>query len=73
MYAPAARADDWDRKTTVTFSGPVEIPGVHLTGWGVLPAGTDTLLCNELGTGPRFLDAGGLPVAMRAGYEHFNG
>jgi hypothetical protein len=40
MYAPAARADDWDRKTTVTFSGPVEIPGVHLTGWGVLPAGT---------------------------------
>ena len=27
----------------------------------------------ELGTGPRFLDAGGLPVAMRAGYEHFNG
>jgi hypothetical protein len=39
-YAPAARADDWNRKTTVTFSGPVEIPGVHLTGWGVLPAGT---------------------------------
>jgi thiamine-monophosphate kinase len=27
----------------------------------------------ELGTGPRFFDAGGLPVAMRAGYEHFNG
>jgi hypothetical protein len=24
----------------ITFSGPVEIPGVHLTGWGVLPAGT---------------------------------
>jgi hypothetical protein len=24
----------------MTFSGPVEIPGVHLTGWGVLPAGT---------------------------------
>jgi hypothetical protein len=24
----------------VTFSGPVEIPGVHLKGWGVLPAGT---------------------------------
>ena len=24
----------------VTFSGPVEIPGVHLPGWGVLPAGT---------------------------------
>ena len=24
----------------ITFSGPVEIPGVHLAGWGVLPAGT---------------------------------
>jgi hypothetical protein len=24
----------------ITFSGPVEIPGVHLTGWGILPAGT---------------------------------
>jgi hypothetical protein len=35
-----ARADDWNRKTVFTFSGPVEIPGVHLKGWGVLPAGT---------------------------------
>jgi hypothetical protein len=40
MFSSAARADDWNRKTTVTFSGPVEIPGVHLKGWGVLPAGT---------------------------------
>ncbi len=40
MFMPGARADDWNRKTVVTFSGPVEIPGVHLTGWGVLPAGT---------------------------------
>ena len=24
----------------MTFSGPVEIPGVHLKGWAVLPAGT---------------------------------
>jgi hypothetical protein len=40
MFAPSARADDWDRKTVVTFSGPVEIPGVHLKGWGILPAGT---------------------------------
>ena len=38
--APGARADDWNKKTVVTLSGPVEIPGVHLTGWGVLPAGT---------------------------------
>jgi hypothetical protein len=40
VLAPGARADDWNRKTTITFSGPVEIPGVHLAGWGVLPAGT---------------------------------
>jgi hypothetical protein len=37
---PGARADEWNRKTEITFSGPVEIPGVHLAGWGVLPAGT---------------------------------
>ena len=40
VFAPGAKADDWNRKTEITFSGPVEIPGVHLTGWGVLPAGT---------------------------------
>ncbi len=40
FFAPGARADDWNRKTLVTFSAPVEIPGVHLTGFGVLPAGT---------------------------------
>src|SRR3984957_3880805 len=39
-FSPAARADDWNRKTVITFSGPVGIPGVHLKGWGVLPAGT---------------------------------
>ena len=40
ILAPSARADAWTRKTVITFSGPVEIPGVHLRGWGVLPAGT---------------------------------
>jgi hypothetical protein len=40
VLAPAANADDWNRKTVISFSSPVEIPGVHLTGWGVLPAGT---------------------------------
>jgi hypothetical protein len=40
ILAPSARADDWNRKTVVTFSAPVEIPGVHLAGWAVLPAGT---------------------------------
>jgi hypothetical protein len=38
--SPAVKADEWNRKTTVTFSGPVEIPGVHLKGFRVLPAGT---------------------------------
>jgi hypothetical protein len=40
MFIPTAQADDWNRKSKITFSGPVEIPGVHLTGWAVLPAGT---------------------------------
>ena len=40
ICAPDAKADEWNRKTVITFSGPVEIPGVHLAGWGVLPAGT---------------------------------
>ena len=39
-FSPTAKADSWDKKTTITFSGPVEIPGVHLQGYGVLPAGT---------------------------------
>jgi hypothetical protein len=30
---PAAKADEWDKKTYITFSAPVEIPGM------VLPAG----------------------------------
>lgn len=38
--APNAWADPWNKKTVVTFRSPVEIPGVHLAGWGVLPAGT---------------------------------
>ncbi len=40
MLIPSAQADDWNRKTEITFSAPVEIPGVHLKGWGILPAGT---------------------------------
>ncbi|MEO5923681.1 MAG: LPXTG cell wall anchor domain-containing protein [Bryobacteraceae bacterium] len=39
-FLPTAKADDYDKKTTVTFSAPVEIPAVHLQGWGVLPPGT---------------------------------
>src|SRR5689334_7885525 len=39
-FTPSAKADDYDKKTIVTFSGPVEIPPVHITGMRVLPAGT---------------------------------
>jgi hypothetical protein len=34
---PSAKADDWNRKTIVTFDEPFEVPGV---GAQVLPAGT---------------------------------
>jgi hypothetical protein len=37
LVVPAATADDWNRKTVITFSGPVEVPGV---GAQTLPAGT---------------------------------
>lgn len=40
VLAPNVQADPWNKKSIITFSGPVEIPGVHLKGWGVLPAGT---------------------------------
>jgi len=33
-FAPGARADEWNKKTILTFSGPVQVPGV------TLPAGT---------------------------------
>jgi len=34
VVAPAARADEWNKKTILTFSGPVQIPGA------TLPAGS---------------------------------
>jgi hypothetical protein len=37
LVVPTATADDWNRKTVITFSGPVEVPGV---GAQILPAGT---------------------------------
>jgi hypothetical protein len=37
LVVPSATADDWNRKTVITFSGPVEVPGV---GQHNLPAGT---------------------------------
>ena len=38
--SPSAKAYDLDHKTTLTFSGPIEIPPVYITGMRVLPAGT---------------------------------
>ena len=37
VLSSTASAQPWNKKTTVTFSAPVEIPGV---GAQVLPAGT---------------------------------
>src|SRR6476661_4152413 len=37
LAVPSSSADDWNRKTVITFSGPVEVPGV---GAQTLPAGT---------------------------------
>jgi hypothetical protein len=37
LAAPKANAGDWNRKTVITFSGPVEVPG---SGAQILPAGT---------------------------------
>jgi hypothetical protein len=38
--SPSAKADENNHKTIVTFSGPVEIPPVYITGMRILPAGT---------------------------------
>jgi hypothetical protein len=38
--SPNAKADEHDKLTTFTFSGPVEIPPVYITGMRILPAGT---------------------------------
>ena len=39
-FSPIAKADEVNHKTIVTFSGPVEIPPVYITGMRILPAGT---------------------------------
>ena len=33
-FSPNVKADAWNERTVITFSGPVEIPGVHLAGLG---------------------------------------
>src|SRR6266508_6709412 len=42
LLAPAARADEWNKKTFLTFSGPVQVPGA------TLPAGTYTFKLADL-------------------------
>ena len=39
-FSPSLKADEHDHMTTITFSAPVEIPPVYITGMRVLPAGT---------------------------------
>jgi hypothetical protein len=46
LVASPAHADDWNKKTFLTFSGPVQVPGV------TLPAGTYTFKLADL-TGNR--------------------
>jgi len=40
IISPGVKADENNHKTVVTFSGPVEIPPVYITGMRILPAGT---------------------------------
>ncbi len=41
-FVPLAKANEWDKRTVVTFSNPVEIPGK------VLPAGTYVMRLADL-------------------------
>jgi hypothetical protein len=50
IFSPNAKADAWDKKTTITFSGPVQIPAVHQPGFGVLPPGTYVFKVVESGS-----------------------
>src|SRR5213592_3638417 len=42
LLAPGVRADEWNKKTFLTFSGPVQVPGA------TLPAGTYTFKLADL-------------------------
>src|ERR1017187_9209503 len=59
LLAPQAGADEWNKKTVITFSQPVEIPGQ------ILPAGTYTIKLVDLASERhvvQFLDADGIKV-----------
>jgi len=56
IFASAVQADEWNKKTVITFSQPVEIPGQ------ILPAGTYTIKLVDLASERHiveFLDADG--------------
>ena len=59
IFASGVQADDWNKKTVMTFSQPVEIPGQ------ILPAGTYTIKLVNLDSDRhivQFLDADGIKV-----------
>jgi hypothetical protein len=59
IFGSGVRADDWNKKTVMTFSQPVEIPGQ------ILPAGTYTIKLVDLASERhivQFLDADGIKV-----------
>jgi len=59
MFASGVQADDWNKKTVMTFSQPIEIPGQ------ILPAGTYTIKLVNLDSDRhivQFLDADGIKV-----------
>jgi hypothetical protein len=59
LFTPRAGADEWNKKTVMTFSQPVEIPGQ------ILPAGTYTIKLVDLASERhvvQFLDADGKKV-----------
>jgi len=59
IFTSGVRADDWNKKTVMTFSQPIEIPGQ------ILPAGTYTIKLVDLAAERhivQFLDADGVKV-----------
>ena len=48
FVAPGARADEWNKLTYLTFSGPIQLPGVDN-----VPAGTYTFRLADAGSSRR--------------------
>lgn len=43
LCAPIAMADQWNKKTIMTFSAPFEVPGVALESWNLCIFSCDSL------------------------------